>query len=238
MWARSSLRTGYVKILGDTLPHAFKVNWLYQLPFGSGKMLFGGAGRVVDRIIGGWEFEGTGRMQAGNLLNFGNVRLVGMTTAELQGIYGLYFDDTGKQIYVLPQDVRENTYRAFNVSATTATGYSTAYGAPVGRYIAPANSSSCIQVVSGDCAPYAVFVRGPKFTRFDMSLVKRIRFTESKNFEFRAEFLNAFNNINFYGVANPSTSTSWGQVTSAYSDPNQQQDPGGRLIQFVMRLNF
>ena len=37
------------------------------------------------------------------------------------------------------------------------------------------------------------------FMRFDLSLVKQIRFTERTNFELRGEFLNAFNNINFYG---------------------------------------
>ena len=61
---------------------------------------------------------------------------------------------------------------------------------------------------------------------------------ESKNFELRAEFLNAFNNINFYGTTCASNSASCGQVGSAYTDPNQQQDPGGRLIQFVARINF
>ena len=73
--------------------------------------------------------------------------------------------------------------------------------------------------------------------RFDLSLVKRIRFTESKNFELRAEFLNAFNRANFYGVDSIGGLSS-GQVTSAYTDSSQQQDPGGRLIQFVMRINF
>ena len=73
--------------------------------------------------------------------------------------------------------------------------------------------------------------------RFDLSLVKRMRFSESKNFELRAEFLNAFNNINFYGSSSIGGLSS-GQVTSAYTDSNQQQDPGGRLIQIVMRINF
>lgn len=73
--------------------------------------------------------------------------------------------------------------------------------------------------------------------RFDLSLVKRMRLTETKNFELRAEFLNAFNNINFYGVDGVGGLSS-GQVTSAYTDPNQQQDPGGRMVQIVMRINF
>ena len=243
-WAKAmnsslaSYRTPYLQSLGDTLPHAFKINWVYELPFGSGKFLFANSHGVVDKVIGGWEIEGTGRMQSGNRLNFGNVRLVGMTLADLQNAMALRFDDANRLVYYEPEDIRINTIAAFNYSATTSTGYSTAWGVPTGRYIAPANSGGCIQVVSGDCAGYTTYVRGPRFTRFDISLVKRIRFSESKNFELRGEFLNAFNNINFTGTTCASSSSTCGQVTSAYTDPNQQQDPGGRLIQFVVRINF
>jgi hypothetical protein len=34
------------------------------------------------------------------------------------------------------------------------------------------------------------------------------------------------------------TSATFGQVTEAYRDPNNTQDPGGRLIQIVARFNF
>ncbi|MGA2263247.1 MAG: hypothetical protein ABSH28_17665, partial [Acidobacteriota bacterium] len=64
----------------------------------------------------------------------------------------------------------------------------------------------------------------------------------SANIEVRAEFLNAFNNINFLANTNLSGSslsaTNFSEVTSAYRDVNNTQDPGGRLIQFVLRINF
>ncbi len=100
-------------------------------------------------------------------------------------------------------------------------------------------AGNCVQIVTGDCAPRHHYFRGPMFTRFDLSLVKRIRFTENKNFELRGEFLNAFNNINFTGFASlAGSSTSFARITSAYTDASNQQDPGGRLIQIVMRINF
>jgi hypothetical protein len=235
--SRLSFRAPLIKVRGANLPHAFKINWVYELPIGHGRTLFKSAGGVLDRLIGGWEFQGTNRIQSGNLLNFGNVRLVGMTLQDLQKAVGLRFDDANKLIYYEPADIITNTIYAFNTSATTSNGYSS-LGVPTGRYLAPANSGGCIQVVAGDCAPTHIYVRGPGFVRFDLSIVKRIRFAESRNFELRGEFLNAFNNINFYGVANPSTSQTWGQVTTAYSDRNQQVDPGGRLIQIVLRINW
>ena len=83
-------------------------------------------------------------------------------------------------------------------------------------------------------------------TRFDMSIVKKTRISERVNVELRGEFLNAFNNINFL-VGNPNNDTNtatnfssatFGQVTQAYNDQSTTYDPGGRLIQFVMRINF
>jgi len=89
-------------------------------------------------------------------------------------------------------------------------------------------------------------LHGPHFTRFDLSFVKKTKITERINFEFRAEFLNAFNNINFkIGSLSSDTSTggtlsstAFGQITNAYQDPSTTNDPGGRLIQFVARINF
>src|SRR6185436_2493407 len=105
------------------LKHAFKVNWVYELPVGRGKKLFGNAGGVLDRIVGGWEFDGAGRVQSGQILNYGNVNLVGMTMKDLQKAFKLRFDDANKIIYALPQDIIDNTIKAFNVSATAANGY-------------------------------------------------------------------------------------------------------------------
>jgi hypothetical protein len=106
---------------------------------------------VLDRIVGGWEFHGTGRVQSGQVLNFGNVNLVGMTQDEFRKEFKLRFDDAKGVVYHLPQDIIDNTIKAFSVSATTPDGYTR--GAPTGRYIAPASSRTCIQVVAGDCAP-------------------------------------------------------------------------------------
>ena len=79
--------------------------------------------------------------------------------------------------------------------------------------------------------------------RFDLSAVKRTRLVGRSNFEFRAEFINAFNNVNFTPVVPGNTSTDYSaaafeQVTAGYRDVNSTQDPGGRLVQFVFRVNW
>ncbi|MBI1760192.1 MAG: TonB-dependent receptor [Acidobacteria bacterium] len=248
---RNSFRVPRVNALfttnGGTLAQAFKANWVYELPIGKGKWLFGNAGRGLDRLVGGWEWNGTARLQTGANLDLGNVNLVGMTRKDLQKAYKLRFDDANKRVYIFPQDIVDNTIRAFSVSATTASGYPLDSAgqplAPTGRYIAPANGKNCIQAVTGQCGFTNLIIQGPNFARYDLSVIKRVSITERTNFEFRAEFLNAFNNINFLGNTNvaPSNTASnanFGQVTSAYRDVNNTQDPGGRLVQFVGRFNF
>jgi hypothetical protein len=239
---RLSWRAPWAKNLGLTLPQQLKINWVYELPLGHGRPLLNNVGHHLDQVIGGWEFQGTSRIQSGNLQDFGNVILVGMTDQDLRNAIGLRFDDVNKIVYDLPQDIIDNSYKAYNYSVNSSgvSGYTA--GVPTGRYIAPAGmggAGNCVQIVTGDCAPRHHYFRGPMFTRFDLSLVKRIRFTENKNFELRGEFLNAFNNINFTGFASlAGSNTSFARITSAYTDASNQQDPGGRLVQIVMRINF
>src|SRR5262249_6629038 len=96
---RNSFRTqrvnGIFTTNGGTLAHAFKANWVYELPVGRGKMFLGNpsgfAGGLLDRILGGWEWNGTARIQTGANLDLGNVNLVGMTRKDLQKAYKLRF---------------------------------------------------------------------------------------------------------------------------------------------------
>jgi hypothetical protein len=227
--------------LDDGPRHAVKVNWLYELPFGRGRAFGSNVNGLVDKLIGGWEFDGGGRVQSGLILSFGNVRLVGMSDQDLQKVFKIEERNdpaSGKQLlFNLPQDIIDNTIKAFSTSATSSTGYGS-LGAPSGRYFAPANGPDCLQVVNGDCAPHDHYVTGPKVVTFDLSAVKRITLVGHTNFEFRAEMINAFNNINFTPVAQTGNSATINQVTAAQRDVNNTQNPGGRLMQFVFRLTF
>jgi hypothetical protein len=91
------------------------------------------------------------------------------------------------------------------------------------------------------------FIYGPSFFRGDWTLQKTTRIREHVNFELRVEFLNVFNTTNFYYAATSGgfsstganlQSTTFGQITSAYQDIDSTDDPGGRIIQIVGRINF
>jgi hypothetical protein len=220
--------------------HAIKTQWDWSIPVGRGQRFGGNMNPFLDGILGGWSFNGVGRVQA-RTVDFGNVRLVGMTIDELTDMYK--FDvrvnpDTGlRSVYMLPDDVILNTRRAFSVSTTSPTGYSD-LGAPVGRYIAPDDSADCFEVHNGDCAPRTNIVRMPFFTRFDVGVQKRFPIKGSVNFELRLDVLNVFDNINFNPVTAASDDEDIFQATSAYTDPSNTYDPGGRLGQIMFRINW
>jgi hypothetical protein len=235
---RYSLRTPRKSVLQSGtvggVTHAFKGNWTYELPFGSRRRFGASAGPWMDRLIGGWSFDGIAKMQTGRMLDFGNVRLVEMTREELQKEFKLRFDHAGRVIYMLPQDIYENTLKAFTVSATSPTGYSS--GVPEGRYIAPANGPDCIEIAQtsstngfGECGINNLVVTGPRLVRFDLSAVKRVRVKGRVNFEFRAEFLNAFNHPWFT------------PVTGLGDDPDDYRVTAGntgREVQLIWRVNW
>jgi hypothetical protein len=226
-----------------SIRHAIKAQWDWTVPVGRNERYGRNLNGVLNAMVSGWQFNGAGRFQQ-RTTNFGNVRLVGMTKAEAQELYKFEArpdPQTGQtRVFVFPDDVILNTRRAFSVSTTNPNGYSD-LGAPTGRYFAPANSSDCIQLKAGDCAPRAVVLLAPWFTRFDIGLTKRIPVGGTKSFEFRADVLNVFDNIN-YTVTDPSRTPGSGagifQTDSAYRDLDNTYDPGGRLGQVAIRFNW
>ncbi|MEW6129449.1 MAG: TonB-dependent receptor [Acidobacteriota bacterium] len=225
------------------LRHAFKANYLWEFPIGPGQKFlnFRGPGGVIGKILEGWESDGIIRWQSGRQfrLNCGRAtfnageagcNLVGITNQELQKMVKVYKDGEAANrgtVFFLPRNFIENTQKAFGTIA----------GTPQGAYLAPPKTP-------GKVGSF-IDLYGPNFFRADLSIAKKTRITETTNIEFRTEFLNAFNNINFLVGSAAADSTglgvgglTFGQTNSAYLDTSTTNDPGGRLIQFVLRLNF
>jgi hypothetical protein len=223
---------------GD-VTHAFKANVVLDLPFGQGRKFANNVNGFVDRIIGGWQVGLSARIQTGRLIDLGNVRMVGMDQAELQDIFELRFDDAGRKVWMLPQDVIDQTVNAFSVSATSATGYAGA--APTGRYLAPANGPDCIEIDNGAdygaCAGRSIVLTGPMFRQFDLRFSKRTKIAGRSDIEIAAEMLNAFNQANFVpvGIGNGAT---LGNTIASYEVTTLTGTNTSRVIQLVARINF
>jgi hypothetical protein len=82
-----------------------------------------------------------------------------------------------------------------------------------------------------------VYLRNPWQYRLDMSLLKKTTIHETTNVEFRVQALDALNITNFF-LANGPSSASFGQTTTAFRDFAGTADPGSRVIEFVLRVNF
>ena len=154
------------------------------------------------------------------------------------------------RVYMLPQDVIQNSMIAiYNTTATTKTGYLNDV-MPTGRYLAPASTPDCAQYNVGgpngvSCpgafnpeTPQTRIVTGPMYWKVDLSFVKRIPVWKNVRVEARMDLFNIFNTINYNpNFAISSSLTGW-QVTSAATDVNASQDPGGRITSFGLRVTW
>jgi hypothetical protein len=116
-----------------------------------------------------------------------------------------------------------NTQAAFNVNNLTPAQVN-----PSAPYIGPA--------AAGQWGGLD-YVYLPWQRHVDVSLIKITHIRESVTLEIRAQALNVFNIANFLPSAN-NTSGSFGVISTAYSDLSGTYDPGGRILEFVMRVNF
>jgi hypothetical protein len=210
--------------------HAFKVNWVYELPFGQGRRFGSNVGPVLDRFIGGWQIHGIGRFQSGEIINFGNVRMVGFDVNDLKEMYGVRVDADGIVTY-LPDDVIQNTIRAFSTDPTSLDGY--AQGPPTGRYFAPADGPDCIETIAGgygDCGERNIQINGQLFKNLDVSLVKAVPIVGRVRAEFRVEMLNAFNWVNFNPAATLGDERNDYEINGLIGGP--------RIIQLVSRVSW
>jgi hypothetical protein len=229
--------------------HQFKVDWIHELPVGRGHKFMGGNIPVISTLLEGWQWGGVARIQSGTpfMLTSGRrtynnrepgVVLHNISTKQLQELVKIrketVCDPTCRGVvYFLPQEIINNTLAAFETGGKTLANLNNAT-----PYIGPPTEAGKL----GN----RVFLYGPWQARFDLNLMKRTRISERTDFEFRVQFLNAFNRPNFTiqgagdNVGTGGIGAAFGQTRNAYRDitVSGTNDPGGRLVEFQLRLNF
>ncbi len=238
--SNQTIRLDRFEVDNTGVPHELKGQWTWDLPVGRGRRFGGDLHPVLNGLLGNWEFSGNARVQT-QRYRITNAKLVGMTAEELSKEFKIriFRDDSGALlgVYSMPQDIIDNTRRAYNTDATSATGYSD-LGVPTGRYIRPSDGDGCIAFYRGDCGAPDINLNGPLFTRVDLRVKKAFPLFGRANLEVMFEVMNAFNNVNFNHQLNPGDDADIFRVTSAYTDINTTGDPGGRIGQLVWRINW
>jgi hypothetical protein len=235
--------------------HSFKFDATIDAPFGKGRKYMSSSNWAADALLGGWTLTPTVRWQSGSPILMENVQLVGMNTKELQKLIGVYYNTTITQpngatsianVTYLPADIIANTIRAFTTTGSTTTGY-LAGQAPSGRFIAPAGYGNCQQRTAGTCGFRKLVIYGPNFFKIDSSIGKRFNVGERRNVEIRMTAFDVLNHTNWRlggwgGNVNNITAFTgtFGQMAAgwAYTDPNGSNDPGGRILDLLLRINF
>jgi hypothetical protein len=165
----------------NDIPHNFRYNFNWDLPFGKGKAFASGAKGFVNQLIGGWKIGGVGAVQSGQpwQLRLG-------PSNGLPGEYGNF-----RPNIVAGVDPYNPDWKASNGSQLVSRYLN------VEQLFAPP-----ARFELGNAPRTLSNIRYPGVETFDVSFIKEFPIDEQRRFEFRAELFSAFNHVNFYGNNN------------------------------------
>jgi hypothetical protein len=181
--------------------HVISAYAVYDLPFGRGKMLAKNANRVVNGVIGGWQVS----------------PIVTFRTGWPLPVYGAH-DNSG----TFSRGARADCNGVPSIVNTFIPGVGRQWFNNTGQFTDAAIGTF------GNCSPQLSDLRSPHYTDVDLSLHKDFPITERFRLQFRSDFINAFNHVQ-YNAPDMGLGSTMGQITSA-------QPP--RNIQLALKLYY
>jgi hypothetical protein len=183
------------------IPQVFQLSYVYQLPFGRGKMWGSGWNPIINGILGGWQTNGIWRWDTGQPLR--------LTTSGGRALPGGY----GTQ--------RPNLTAALerNDTSNKDIWLSQYFANPTAAVLPP-------QYVIGNAPRCTPNVRTPGNWQNDMSVFKSFSLSalrEGARVEIRGEFYNAFNTPIFRGPVVTVNLSTFGLVNSQRNSSRQVQ---------------
>jgi hypothetical protein len=191
-----------------SLRHQFNGNFAYQLPFGQGQRFAGNATGVMNKLIGGWQWNGIITAQSG-------FPLTPQIGANVSGT-----GDTDNP------DVPNHNPAFTGPVILGVDGFK-----KTGRYFDPGAFLLPLSGTFGNVSRGSLI--GPPLTTVDTSFFKKISINEQLNLQFRAEAFNVLNHANFAEpnavvFSGPNYSSSAGVITRTATTSRQ--------IQFALKL--
>jgi Carboxypeptidase regulatory-like domain len=175
----------------------------YALPIGKGKALGNNMNSVANAVVGNWQVSSIISMHSG-------FPLAVYEATDTSGT-----NSRGPR----PNCGQQQVFGRQASFAGSFQGY---------QWMSPSGYSEPAKGSFGNC-PAQGPVRGPRYTDTDIGLSKDFHLTESKYFQFRGDFLNAFNNVQ---LGHPNTnfpSSTFGLINTAQP---------ARNIQFALKFYY
>jgi len=193
----------------------FVLSYVYDLPFGRGKRFGKGASGVLDQFIGNWQVAGLFSDATGNWYTVSDI--VSHTNSDCGGT-------------VAYNCARPNVLPGLNPNGRPSV--------PGTLFNTAAFDDASVQPGSSGNAGRNI-VLGPGYKTWDTSLMKQFPIREQMHVEFRAEFFNLLNHVNylfqqFGAISVEPTALELGQT--AFGFPQAARNP--RQVQFALKLYF
>jgi hypothetical protein len=190
-------------VSGFDVPHRLIISYVYDLPFGQGKKFLSGVNGLGNKAISGWGINGISTFQAGFPLT-----LTTSTNATNSFGGGSRPNYVGGCNPVVSGSSQSRLNDWFNQSC----------------FVAPPASTF------GNLGRTYTGVRTAGIANYDFSVFKGIELTERFKLQFRTEFFNIFNRVQFGPPGEVKGNAQFGVISSQINSP--------RLVQFALRLNF
>jgi len=184
--------------------HVISAYAIYDLPFGRGKMFGKNANGAVNQVIGGWSVS----------------PILSWRTGWPLPVYGA-LDNSG----TFGRGARADCNGTPSIADTAIAGVGVQwFSNPISN---PYFTNAALGTF-GNCSPQLSGLRSPHYTDVDMSLHKDFPLTERFRLQFRSDFVNFFNHVQ-YNAPNMGLGSSMGQITGAQPMRN---------IQLALKLYF
>jgi len=218
--------------------HALVGHGTWELPFGTGKAVLGGAPKWADHIVGGWQLSSIFGWTSGNPLSVSSpVRTVGsITNLSLPDIVGDFSKSLGEV------HVGDGFVEYFGGLKTVAAPTGALYGADPDRLASFSTNLNVVdssgKILLTNPQPGKVgtlgqrWIEGPASTQIDLSLAKRILVRENVAFILRADAVNALNLTNWGDPNVNINSPDFGRITGLAGDAT------ARRFTFTARVEF
>jgi hypothetical protein len=190
--------------------HVITSDFIYQLPFGSGRYFASDVPKWADEVIGGWQVSG--------ILNW----RTGLAFQTVTSSFPISFANNVPAIFN-----GDNSAISTNVHLDPNTGQ-------IQMFADPTAAINAFSFPTGLEAGSRNNLRGPHFSNVDFGVAKRFQIRENIGLQFRADAFNVFNHTNFAlpgvaATADISDPSSFGVITGAAAP---------RVLQLALRLEF